>query len=56
MKAYFLKEATDVFALYMSVWKWLMHQLDIHPIDGLTVHKILDFYGLWVFEVLWPFV
>lgn len=42
----FLKEATEVFALYMSVEEWLTHQLDIHPIDGLTVHKILDFYGL----------
>jgi hypothetical protein len=45
-EADFLKEATEVFALYMSVEEWLMRQLDIHPIDGLTVHKILDFYGL----------
>jgi hypothetical protein len=45
-EADFLKEVTEVFALYMSVEEWLMCQLDIRPIDGLTVHKILDFYGL----------
>jgi len=45
-EADFLKEVTEVFALYMSVEEWLMRQLDIHPIDALTVHKILDFYGL----------
>ena len=41
-----LKEAIEDFALYMSVEEWLMRELDIHPIDGLTVHTILDFYGL----------
>ena len=45
-EADFLKEAMEVFALYMSAEEWLTRQLDIHPIDGLTVHKILDFYGL----------
>ena len=48
-----LKEAIEDFALYMSVEEWLMRELDIHPIDGLTVHKILDFDGLWD---SWPFV
>ena len=45
-EADFLKEAMEVDALYMSAEEWLTRQLDIHPIDGLTVHKILDFYGL----------
>jgi hypothetical protein len=51
-EADFLKEVTEVFALYMSVEEWLMRQLDVHPIDGLfTPYCAQDSRLFMAFEI-----